>query len=215
MGRHAGWIAAASCLANDDPTLPPHIILLPEVPFIENTFLLKVEQIVKQCGYCVIVVSEGIRDQQGKFLSESGLKDAFGHSQLGGVAPIIAQLIKHNLNYKYHWAVADYLQRAARHIASQVDLDQAYAVGKAAVKLAMNNYNAVMPIIKREQDSPYKWSIDHISLELVANKEKKMPSEFISRDGMDITVACRDYLLPLIQGEAYPEYNNGIPDYVR
>ncbi|OGV51221.1 MAG: 6-phosphofructokinase [Legionellales bacterium RIFCSPHIGHO2_12_FULL_42_9] len=214
MGRHAGWIAAASCLANDDPTLPPHIILLPEVPFIENTFLLKVEQIVKQCGYCVIVVSEGIRDQQGKFLSESGLKDAFGHSQLGGVAPIIAQLIKHNLNYKYHWAVADYLQRAARHIASQVDLDQAYAVGKAAVELALAGHNAVMPIIKRINDMPYQWEIDTVKLDEVANKERQVPKEFIDIDGFHVTQACRRYLSPLIQGEAYPPYKNGLPDYV-
>ena len=215
MGRHAGWIAAASVLANEEADQPPHIILLPEVTFNQKHFLAKVESTVKTRGYCVVVVSEGVRNEEGQFLSETGLKDAFGHSQLGGVAPRIAELIQHELGYKYHWAVADYLQRAARHIASQVDLDHAYALGKAAVELAINGHNAVMPIINREQDSPYKWSIGYALLSDVANQEKKMPAEFIAKDGMGVTAACRQYLAPLIQGEAYPPYINGIPDYVR
>lgn len=215
MGRHAGWLAAAAGLASTDETQPPHIILLPEIAFDEQRFLTKVDECVKQNGYCVIVVSEGIRDQEGRFLSDVGLRDAFGHAQLGGVAPIIASLVKGKLGYKYHWAVADYLQRAARHIASQVDVDQAYALGKAAVELAISGHNAIMPIIKREQDFPYKWSIDHVPLSAVANQEKSLPKDYIRADGMGITQACRDYLLPLIQGEAYPPYENGLPVYVR
>ncbi len=215
MGRHAGWIAAASGLASQEAHLPPHLILFPEVAFDEPQFLSRVDACVKKNGYCVIVVSEGIRNQEGKFLSEAGIKDAFGHSQLGGVAPILANLIKQHLGYKYHWAVADYLQRAARHIASQVDVDQAWALGKAAVELALSGQNALMPIIKREQDWPYEWSIDSVPLSDVANVEKKMPAEFIQEDGYGITDACRRYLLPLIQGEAYPPYQDGIPQYVR
>lgn len=215
MGRHAGWIAAASGLAGQNTQEPPHIILFPEVPFVQQAFLKKVDDCVKKYGYCVVVVSEGIRNEEGQFLSDAGLRDAFGHAQLGGVAPVIAQLVKTELGYKYHWAVADYLQRAARHIASQVDLEQAYALGKAAVELALSGHNAIMPIIKREQDSPYRWSIDHVSLAEVANQEKSMPAEFIGADGMSITEACRRYLAPLIQGEAYPPYKNGLPEYVR
>lgn len=215
MGRHAGWIAAASGLASQHPEEPPHIILMPEVPFQQAKFLSKVDECVKNYGYCVVVVSEGIRNTEGKFLSDAGLRDAFGHAQLGGVAPVIAQLIKTELNYKYHWAVADYLQRAARHIASKVDLEQAYALGKAAVEYAVKGQNAIMPIIIREQDEPYQWSIGHVPLADVANQEKDMPAEYISEDGMGITDACRKYLSPLIQGEAYPEYVNGLPDYVR
>ncbi|MGL5741930.1 MAG: 6-phosphofructokinase [Legionella sp.] len=215
MGRHAGWIAAASGLAGQNPEEPPHIILFPEVPFQQRKFLNRVDECVKNYGYCVVVVSEGIRNTEWKFLSEAGIRDAFGHAQLGGVAPIIAQLIKTELNYKYHWAVADYLQRAARHIASKVDLDQAYALGKAAVEYAIQGHNAIMPIIVREHDEPYKWSIGHVGLSDVANQEKAMPREFITEDGMGITANCRRYLLPLIQGEAYPEYVNGLPDYVR
>lgn len=215
MGRHAGWIAAASGLAGQTSAEPPHIILFPEVPFNQRNFLSRVDECVKEYGYCVIVVSEGIRNEDGQFLSDAGLKDAFGHAQLGGVAPVIAQLVKSELGYKYHWAVADYLQRAARHIASQVDLDQAYALGKAAVELALSGHNAIMPIIKREQDSPYRWSISHVALADVANQEKTMPKNFISEDGMGITEHCRRYLAPLIQGEAYPVYKNGLPNYVR
>lgn len=215
MGRHAGWIAAAGGLASTHASEPPHIILLPEVTFEPTKFLKKVDDSVKEHGYCVVVVSEGIRDSEGKFLSDAGLRDAFGHAQLGGVAPVIAQLVKTELGYKYHWAVADYLQRAARHIASKVDVEQAYALGKAAVEYAVKGHNAIMPIIVREQDEPYKWSINHVPLADVANQEKAMPAEYIAEDGMGITEACRSYLAPLIQGEAYPEYVNGLPDYVR
>lgn len=215
MGRHAGWIAASSGLASHSPNDPPHLILFPEVPFDQNTFLKRVDECVKQNGYCVIVVSEGLRNPQGQFLSDAGVRDAFGHAQLGGVAPVIAQLIKTELNLKYHWAVADYLQRAARHIASSVDVEQAYALGKAAVEFAIAGHNAIMPIIVREQDAPYQWSIGHVALSEVANQEKKMPEEFIRADGMGITEACRRYLDPLIQGEAYPPYQSGMPDYIR
>lgn len=215
MGRHAGWIAAASGLASKKEGEPPHIILFPEIPFDQQYFIKRVDECVKKYGYCVVVVSEGIRDEKRQFLSESGIRDAFGHAQLGGVAPVLAQIIKTELNLKYHWAVADYLQRSARHIASRVDVEQAYALGKEAVKLAMNGYNAIMPIIVRETESPYTWSIDHVPLSEVANQEKKMPQEFISKDGMGITDACRNYLSPLIQGEAYPPYVSGVPDYVR
>jgi len=215
MGRHAGWIAAASALASNQAGEPPHIILLPEVTFDLPRFLTKIDDCVKRYGYCVVVVSEGIRNSDGKFLSDAGLRDAFGHAQLGGVAPVLAQLVKSELGYKYHWAVADYLQRAARHIASQTDVDQAFALGQAAVELAIAGHNAIMPIIKREQDSPYRWSIDHVPLKDVANQEKAMPAEYIAEDGMGVTDACRRYLSPLIQGEAYPPYQNGLPMYVR
>lgn len=215
MGRHAGWIAAASGLAAQQANEPPHFILFPEIPFHQALFLERVANCVKHEGYCVIVVSEGLRDSNGHFLSDAGLRDAFGHAQLGGVAPIIAQMIKEKLNLKYHWAVADYLQRAARHIASAVDVEQAYALGKAAVELAISGHNAVMPIIVRQQDTPYRWNIAHVPLADVANQEKKLPEEFIREDGMGITEACRRYLTPLIQGEAYPPYVNGLPNYVR
>lgn len=215
MGRHAGWIAASAGLASDNERHPPHIILFPEVTFNPEKFLAKVKDSVSRFGYCVVVVSEGIRNQEGLFLSDAGLRDAFGHAQLGGVAPVLAQLVKTELGYKYHWAVADYLQRAARHIASQVDVEQAWALGKAAVELAIDGHNAIMPIIKREQDMPYRWSIAHVPLKDVANQEKAMPAEYIAEDGMSITAACRRYLLPLIQGEAYPPYQNGLPEYVR
>lgn len=215
MGRHAGWIAAASGLAAQNTDLPPHIILFPEVRFNPTRFLARVKETVEQCGYCVIVASEGIKNEQDQFLSDAGLKDAFGHAQLGGVAPVLASLIKQELKYKYHWAVADYLQRSARHIASQVDVDQAYALGQAAVEFAIQGKNAIMPVVIRESDSPYQWSIGHVPLSDVANQEKKMPQEFITSDGFGITEACRRYLLPLIQGEAYPPYHQGLPDYVR
>lgn len=213
MGRHAGWIAAASGLIGSQKKEPPHIILLPEVSFDEQAFLKKTQQCVRDYGYCVVVVSEGIRTKQGAFLSESGLTDAFGHSQLGGVAPLIAQLVKKELAYKNHWAVADYLQRAARHIASAVDVEQAYAVGKAAIEFAVRGYNDIMPIIIRTQQQPYEWSIGHVELEKVANQEKVLPAHFIAADGMGITDDCRAYLMPLIQGEAYPPYFNGLPRY--
>lgn len=216
MGRHAGWIAAAGGLAaKGEDNAPPHIILFPEVPFEPSQFLEKVDKTVKDQGYCVIVVSEGIKNIEGQFLSDAGLKDAFGHAQLGGVAPVIADLVKQKLNYKYHWAVADYLQRSARHIASKTDVEQAYQLGKSAVELALSNHNAVMPIIVREQDWPYRWSIGQVPLEQVANVERKMPKEFIQEDGFGITKACEEYLLPLIQGEDFPPFIKGLPDYVR
>ena len=214
MGRHAGWIAAAGALAADESHDIPLVILFPEVKFDEAKFLAAVDAKVKQCGYCCIVVSEGVKNSDGQFLAEAGGKDAFGHAQLGGTAPVIANLIKQNLGYKYHWAVADYLQRAARHIASQTDVEQAYAVGKAAVEFALAGKNAVMPTIVRTADAPYQWKIGCVELKDVANVEKMMPLEFISADSFGITPACRAYLQPLIAGEDYPPYKNGLPDYV-
>ena len=201
MGRHAGWIAAAAGLAGQQANEAPHIILFPEIPFDEAKFLKRVSECTRDYGYCVVVAAEGIKNQQGKFLAESGLRDAFGHAQLGGVAPFLAQLIKNELRFKYHWAVADYLQRAARHIASAVDLEQAYALGKKAVDLALEGVNGMMPIIVREQDSPYRWSLSQVALSEVANQERKMPSDFIREDGMGISESCRKYLHPLIQGK--------------
>ncbi len=215
MGRHAGWIAAASGLAAKNVNEPPHIILFPEVVFNQNQFLRRVKQCVASEDYCVVVASEGIRNTAGQFLSQAGTIDAFGHTQLGGVAPVLAQLIKQELNLKYHWAVADYLQRSARHIASAVDVEQSYALGEAAVNLAVSGHNAIMPIIIRKQDAPYRWEIGHVPLKDVANQEKKLPADFIREDGMGITDACRRYLTPLIQGEAYPPYIDGLPNYVR
>ena len=216
MGRHTGWIAASGALGAKTESDPPHIILFPEVPFDHEKFLNKVQKSVQNEGYCVIVASEGIRDAEGKFLKEShDVVDAFGHAQLGGVAPILARLIHHRLGYKYHWAVADYLQRAARHIASQTDLDQAYALGQKAIELALQGKSDVMLTIERLSHSPYQWQIGSIPLENVANIEKKLPKEFIAEDGLYITPACRQYLEPLIQGEAYPPYKNGLPQYVK
>ncbi|MDH4014965.1 MAG: 6-phosphofructokinase [Chromatiales bacterium] len=214
MGRHAGWIAAAGGLAAEKPGDAPHIILLPEVPFQQQKFLDRVEETVQKQSYCVIVVSEGTAYADGRFLADAGSRDAFGHVQLGGVGQTVAAMVKEHLGYKYHYAVADYLQRSARHIASQVDLDQAYAVGKAAVELAVSGRNAVMPVIKRTSDKPYRWKIDVAELKRVANREKKLPKSYISKDGFGITAACRRYLSPLIRGEAYPPYRNGLPHYV-
>jgi len=215
MGRHAGWIAASGGLAAEQDGDAPHIILFPEIAFNREKFLAKVKRTVKKNGYCVIIASEGAQYKDGSFLAESGLKDAFGHSQLGGLAPNLAQMIKDEHGYKYHWAVADYLQRAARHIASQTDLDQAYAVGEAAVEMALEGKNSVMPCIVRGNGKRYRWSIGEAPLDEVANVEKMMPRSFITRDGFNITQAAREYLGPLIQGEAYPEYKNGMPKYVR
>ena len=216
MGRHAGWIAAAGALAQDAEKNmhAPHLILFPEIAFDRAKFLNKVNETVKQHGYCVVVASEGVKDLNGQFLAESGTKDAFGHAQLGGVAPYLATLVQTELKLKYHWAVADYLQRAARHLSSSVDVEQAYALGKAAVEFALENKTAIMPIIVRESTIPYKWSIGEVALSKVANVEHKLPSNFIDDEGFGITDACRAYLLPLIQGEAYPPYLNGMPDYV-
>ena len=215
MGRHAGWIAAATGLAADSAGEAPHIILFPEIVFDPKAFIAKVDQAVKKFGFCAVGVSEGIKSADGKFVSESGLVDAFGHAQLGGVAPAIADLVKRELNLKYHWAVADYLQRAGRHIASKTDVDQAYAVGRAAVEFAVRGMNGVMPAVKRLSSKPYKWAIIAVPLEKVANHEKKMPRDFITKDGFHITQKCRNYLAPLIAGEAYPPYRDGLPDYVR
>ncbi len=213
MGRHAGWIAAAGGLAGATPDDAPHIILLPEVPFNQRKFLQRVKQSVEKNEYCVVVVSEGAQYKDGRFLADAGTTDAFGHKQLGGAAQIIAQMVRDELGYKYHYAVADYLQRSARHIASATDLAQAYAVGKAAVEMALAGENAVMPAIIRTADKPYKWRIEAAPLARVANKEKMMPKKFISSDGFGITAACRRYLEPLIKGEAYPPYKNGLPVY--
>ncbi len=215
MGRHAGWIAAAGGLAHEAADDAPHLILFPEVTLDENDFLARVDACVKTHGYCAIVVSEGIKNAAGKFVAEAGTRDAFGHAQLGGVAPVIAQLIKDRLNYKYHWAVADYLQRAARHIASKTDVEQAYAVGRAALELAIAGQNARMVTIERLEDEPYRWRTGHAALADVANVEKKMPRDFITPDGYGITEACRRYLKPLIAGEDYPPYQGGLPAYVK
>ena len=214
MGRHAGWIAAAGGLATENKGDAPHIILFPEIVFNKTKFLKKVKESVNKYGYCAIVVSEGVRNKEGQFLAEAGGKDAFGHAQLGGVAPVLCELIKSNLGYKYHWAVADYLQRAARHIASKTDVEQAYAMGKAAVELALKGKNAVMPTIMRKSNKPYKWTISETKLSRVANVEKMMPKNYITKDGFHITQKCRDYLAPLIVGEDYPPYKNGLPQYV-
>ncbi|MCP5149660.1 MAG: 6-phosphofructokinase [Ectothiorhodospiraceae bacterium] len=215
MGRHAGWIAAAGGLAAEKPGAAPQIILFPEVAFDEARFLARVKESVERDGFCAIVVSEGCRNADGQFLSETGARDAFGHAQLGGVAPVLAGLVKDKLGYKYHWAVADYLQRAARHIASKTDVEQAYALGRAAVEIAIAGRNGVIPVIVRKQDWPYVWEIGEAPLGDVANVEKKVPREFITEDGFGITDDCRRYLLPLIQGEDYPPFENGLPRYVR
>ena len=215
MGRHAGWIAAACGLASATPDQGPHLLLLPEIAFDRAAFLQRVKASVERYGCCVIAASEGLRDGNGKFLSDTGLRDAFGHAQLGGVAPLLAQLIKAELGYKYHWAVADYLKRSARHLASRTDVEQAWALGKAAVELALAGQHAVMPAIRRLSDAPYRWDIAAVPLLQVANVEKKMPREFISEDGFHISDACRAYLTPLIEGEDYPPFRSGLPDYVR
>jgi 6-phosphofructokinase 1 len=214
MGRHAGWIAAAGGLAADTDNDIPVVILFPEVEFNQQAFINKVKEKVDQYGYCSIVVSEGAHWPDGKFLAEQGTRDAFGHAQLGGAAPVVANMVKDALGYKFHWAVADYLQRAARHIASKTDVEQAYALGKAAVEMALAGENAVMPTIVRKSEEPYVWEIGKAKLEDVANVEKMMPKEFITEDGFGITDACRRYLNPLIEGEDYPPYEKGMPKYV-
>lgn len=215
MGRHAGWIAAAGGLASSRERRVPIIILFPEVTFDQEKFLAKTDRYVKEYGYCTVVVSEGVKGADGKFLSDQGLRDAFGHAQLGGVAPVIANMVKNGLGLKYHWGVADYLQRAARHIASRTDVEQAYAMGKAAVEYAIAGHNSVMPTIERVSSAPYAWKTGMVELSKVANVEKMMPADFISEDGFDITDKCRAYLSPLIEGEDYPPYKDGLPDYVR
>ena len=211
MGRHAGWIAAAGGLV--DSSIPV-VILFPEIDFDEKSFLAKVDKNVKEYGYCTIVVSEGTKWPDGRFLAEQGTRDDFGHAQLGGAAPVVANIIKKSLGYKFHWAVADYLQRAARHLASNSDVEQAYALGEAAVEMALDGKNSIMPAIIRTSNNPYKWEIGCGELKDIANVEKMMPSNYISEDGFSITDECREYLLPLIEGENYPPYINGLPDYV-
>ena len=211
MGRHAGWIAAAGGLV--DSTIPI-VILFPEIEFNEKSFLAKVDKNVKDYGYCTIVVSEGTKWPNGKFLAEQETRDDFGHAQLGGAAPVVANIVKKSLGYKFHWAVADYLQRSARHLASNEDVKQAYALGKAAVEMAIEGKNAIMPAIIRTSNNPYEWEIGYGELKDIANVEKMMPENYISKDGFSITNECREYLLPLIEGENYPPYNNGLPEYV-
>ncbi|MFB0995995.1 MAG: 6-phosphofructokinase, partial [Porticoccaceae bacterium] len=215
MGRHAGWIAASGGLAAEKTGDAPHIILFPEIPFSREKFISKVEQTISEKGYCVVVASEGAQYSDGAHISGSINKDAFGHQQLGGVAPTLASMIKQSTGYKYHWALADYLQRSARHIASKTDVDQAYAVGRRAVELAVQGKSSVMVSIERDSTEEYSWSLGEVPLEKVANMEKKMPRSFITKDGFGITQTARDYLLPLISGEDHPPYKNGLPDYVQ
>ena len=215
MGRHAGWIAAAGGLAGEGRSEPPHLILFPEVPFDQSDFLEKVEATVKRVGYCVIVASEGVQDRDGNFLADAGTKDAFGHAQLGGVAPVLAGLVKEELGLKYHYAVADYLQRSSRHIASAVDVEQAYAVGKGAIAAAASGKDDIMIGIERVRDKPYRWRLANVDLSTVANIERKVPRSFRTKDEYGITARARRYLLPLIRGEAYPAYRQGMPRYVQ
>jgi 6-phosphofructokinase 1 len=215
MGRHAGWITAAVGMAEDAATPIPLVLLFPEIPFDEARFLALVDARTKRFGYCCVGVSEGLQNADGELMAEAGTKDAFGHAQLGGIGPQIAQLVRERLKYKYHWAVADYLQRSARHLASKTDLEQSYAVGKAAVALALKGHNAVMPTIVRVSDRPYRWRIGIAPLAEIANREKMVPRNFITPDGYGITAKARAYLAPLIRGEAPPPYRDGLPRYVR
>jgi 6-phosphofructokinase 1 len=215
MGRHAGWITAAVGLADDEATPIPLLLLFPEIVFDEAKFLAAVDDRVKRFGYCCVGVSEGLKSAEGKLMAEAGTKDAFGHAQLGGVGPLVATLVKDKLGHKYHWAVADYLQRAARHLASKTDVEQAYAVGKAAVELAIGGHNAVMPAIVRISDKPYRWKIGVAPLEKVANVEKMVPRDYVSADGFGITAKARAYLSPLIRGEDPPPFKDGLPQYTR
>ena len=217
MGRHAGWLAAAGGLAGSGKDDAPQVILFPEIAYDEAKFLARVQAVVKKVGWCVVVVSEGIRHADGRFVADAGGgKDAFGHSQLGGVGPLLAATVKDKLGLKVHWTVPDYLQRSARHIASATDLAQAQAVGQAAVDYALAGKNGVMPVIVRTSAKPYRWKIAPAPLTDIANHEKTMPKGFIDRSGFGITAACRAYLQPLVKGEAPPPYRaDGLPDYVR
>ena len=212
MGRHAGWIAAAGGLIEDQGI--PVVILFPEIEFNQEKFLAQVDAKVKEHGFCTIVVSEGVHYPDGKFLAEQGTRDSFGHAQLGGAAPVVANIIKDALGHKFHWAVADYLQRAARHISSKSDVEQAYALGQKGVEFAIAGENSIMPTVDRISNKPYKWEIGKAPLSEVANVEKFMPLDFITEDGFGITDGCKEYLYPLIEGEDYPEYENGLPKYV-
>jgi 6-phosphofructokinase 1 len=215
MGRHAGWITAAVGMAEDRDTPIPLVLLFPEIAFDEAKFAAAVEANVKRHGYCCVGVSEGLKNAEGKLMADAGTKDAFGHAQLGGVGPMIAGIVRDRLGYKFHWAVADYLQRAARHLASKTDLEQSYAVGKAAVLLAIAGNSAVMPAIRRVSDKPYRWKVAPASLDRVANVEKTLPRDFITADGFGITAKARSYLAPLIRGEDPPPFKDGLPTYVR
>jgi 6-phosphofructokinase 1 len=212
MGRHAGWIAAAGGLIEDHDM--PVLVLFPEIEFDQERFIAKVKAMVDSHGFCTIVVSEGAKYPDGRFLAEQGTRDAFGHAQLGGAAPVVANLVKEALGYKFHWAVADYLQRAARHLASKTDVEQAYATGRAGVEMALAGDSSIMPTIERVSSDPYQWQVGKAPLSEVANVEKFMPRDFITDDGFGITAACKNYLLPLIQGEDYPPFENGLPRYV-
>ncbi len=213
MGREAGWIAAAGGLAAEKKGDAPHIILFPEIPFDEPKFLAKVTDCIKKYSSCAIIVSEGLRNQQGNYLVESTKTDAFGHHQLGGIAPVIADIITRNLSYKCHYAVCDYLQRSARHLASQTDLVQAYSLGSAAIDLVLKGADGIMLTIERKSSEPYEWAIGTAPLSKVANAEKYLPRDYIDKEGFGISKKGREYFLPLIQGEAYPPYKNGMPDY--
>ncbi len=215
MGRNAGWITAAVGMADSKDTPIPLVLLFPEIPFDEGKVTAAVDANVRRFGYCCIGVSEGLRNSGGELLADTGTRDAFGHAQLGGVGPMIAKIIKDRLKYKYHWAVADYLQRAARHLASRTDVEQSYAVGKAAVELALAGRNAVMPAILRTSDKPYRWKIAVAPLKDVANVEKKLPRDFITRDGLGITPKARAYLGPLMKGEDPPPFRDGLPQFTR
>ena len=216
MGRHAGWIAASAGLAGEGRDDAPHVILFPELVFDTGAFLQRVKETVARVGYCVVAASEGIQYADGRFVADAHAgTDAFGHTQLGGVAPALAGMVRDQLKLKTHWAMPDYLQRSARHIASKTDLEQAQAVGKAAVEYALAGRNAVMPVIERTSDSPYRWKIEMAKLDQVANREKKLPRSFIAKDGFHITATARKYLAPLIRGEAPPPYGkDGLPEYV-
>ena len=215
MGRHAGWIAASGGLAASRKGEAPHIILFPEIPFYREAFIERIETTVRQKGYCVIVASEGIRYSDGAHISGSMQRDAFGHQQLGGVAPTLASMIKQSTGYKYHWALSDYLQRSARHLASKIDVDHAYAAGRRAVEMALEGKTSLMVTIEREKGEKYKWFLGEASLEKVANMEKKMPRNFITKDGFGITKKAKDYLKPLIIGEDFPPFKSGLPQYVK
>ena len=216
MGRHAGWLAASAGVIKEKAGDAPHLILFPEIQFNQSSFLKKVKETTIKYGYCVIVASEGIKDNKNKFLSDSGLKDSFGHAQLGGVAPVLSSIITNKLKYKVHWAVSDYLQRAARHIASTVDVNQAYALGLESIKVAkLDNNNIMLTIKSTKIKQKYKWSISSTNLNNVANVEKMLPKNFIKSNGFEITRSCKEYISNLIQGEDYPSYDNGVPQYAK
>ena len=213
MGRHAGWIAAAAGLAQQEVDDPPHLIIFPERPLNKKDFLNKVDECVKRIGYCVVIVAEGARGEDGEYINANVTSS--GHRQLGGAAMVLAILIKELLGYKYHCVISDYLQRSARHLSSQVDVEHAYAVGSAAVRYALAGKDCVVPMITRISSSPYKWKINEVSLKVVANKEKFLPQSYISKDGYGISDTAREHILPLIQGEAYPIYQDGLPQMTR